>query len=94
MSHLDQTRVRIMWFDTGRSPKVKPNPLYPNGIDLDISKGEPSFNTCKIALPYPAKRIGHYLIVCDVCGLSVDVTTAGRPDDPRSVKVVCKRARS
>jgi hypothetical protein len=41
-------------------------------------------------LPYPAKRIGHYRIECELCGLRVACTTAGRPDDPRSIRIACK----
>ena len=79
---------RIEWFDTGRSPTVKPNPRYPDGIDLDLSNG--AFDACDVALPYPAKRIGHYHVQCPACGLNVIVTTAGRRDDPRSVRLACK----
>ena len=79
----------IEWFDSGIEPKAASNPDYPRGIDIDISDGKrPS---CFVALPYPAKRIGRYLIKCRTCGLSGIVTTAGRPDDPRSVKLACKR---
>ena len=80
--------ARIQWIDGRRNPKVKPNPDYPNGIDLDMSKGKDP--TCFIELPYPAKRIGHYIVSCEDCGLQILITTAGRPDDPRSVKLACR----
>jgi hypothetical protein len=78
----------IQWIDSGREPKGPSNPGFPNGINLNMaSRIEP---TCFIKLPYPAKRVGHYLIKCKTCGWSGIVTTAGRPDDPRSIKVPCK----
>jgi len=77
----------INWVDSGRKPKQKPDPAYPKGIDLDCSFG--SIHSCATPLPYPA--IGHYVVECRICGLRVACTTAGRPDDPRSVKMACKR---
>lgn len=41
------------------------------------------------ALPYPARRCGQYVVKCDVCDQIIVVTTAGRPDDPRSLKMAC-----
>jgi hypothetical protein len=78
----------IHWEDKYAEPQVKPNPAYPNGIDLDGSRGAEI--ACKVALPYPAKRIGVYVVRCKLCGYSIGVTTAGRPDDPRSITVACK----
>jgi len=78
----------ITWLDHGREPQVAPNPLFPNGKDLDVTHGaEPN---CFIELPYPAKRCGLYIIHCKTCDTITGVTTAGRPDDPRSVKLPCK----
>lgn len=45
---------------------------------------------CTVALKYPAVRCGVYLVSCP-CGLNVTVSTAGRTDDPRTVKVPCKK---
>jgi hypothetical protein len=81
-------QMKITWIDDKREPRAKPNPLYPDGIDLDISAGKQK--TCSTPLPYPARRCGHYLVICEMCGLRVIVTTAGRPDDPRSLKLACK----
>lgn len=78
----------IKWFDQGRDPKVAPNPAYPDGKDIDISVGAKT--TCTVTLDHPTKRCGFYAITCNGCGLSVAVTTAGRPDDPRSVRMACK----
>ena len=82
--------LRSRWVDYGREPKQKPNPAYPDGIDMDMrhDKDEPS---CRMDLPYPAPRCGVHMVTCDVCHLSIAITTAGRPDDPRSVRVSCMR---
>ncbi len=83
-----QEQFEITWRDGHREPSCAPNPAYPAGVDLDISKGAQT--TCKVALPYPAKRIGGYVIECHRCGIGVACTTAGRPDDPRSITIACK----
>lgn len=80
--------LNAIWHDSHREPQSPSNPEYPNGIDLDMSGGAEQI--CYTALPYPAKRCGHYLIKCTTCGLTALITTAGRPDDPRSVKLRCK----
>lgn len=80
--------MKVEWHDAGREPQCAPNPRFPKGIDADCSDGAEA--TCTEALPYPAKRCGHYLIECETCGQRVAVTTAGRPDDPRSVKIACR----
>lgn len=80
--------MMVTWHDAGRDPQNPPNPAYPNGIDLDCSAGAQA--TCTEPLPYPAKRCGQYLVACATCGQRIVVTTAGRTDDPRSVKIACK----
>jgi hypothetical protein len=80
--------IRVNWIDGFREPKAKPNPAYPNGVDLDMTRGVAPF--CQTKLPYPAPRCGQFTVICDVCGMSAVITTAGRPDDPRSVKLACK----
>jgi hypothetical protein len=79
---------RVEWLDRGAEPQCPPNPDYPDGVDVDLSDGLPS---CTVMLPYPAKRIGYFVITCAICGSRVGLTTAGRPDDPRSVKMPCRR---
>ena len=79
----------IRWIDAGREPQCPPDPAYPDGGDLDGSAG--ARQTCKVDLPYPAKRCGRYEVRCRDCGFAVAVTTAGRPDDPRSVTIPCKK---
>ena len=64
-----------------------PDPNYPHGIDMDISMGSPK--TCSVKLPYPAPECGFWLVACQVCPMSVAVTAAGRPDDPKTLKMAC-----
>jgi len=81
------SKLKVTWIDHGFWPQNDPDPDYPDGVDLDISRGNPE--TCSVELPYPAKRCGHFLIECPSCGLKIAATTAGRRDDPRSVRVAC-----
>lgn len=78
---------KVTWVDSGLEPRCAPNPDYPAGIDLDCSLGARS---CKTALPYPAKRCGVYIVTCETCGMTVAVTTAGRADDPKSLRMACQ----
>lgn len=82
-----EPKVEIQWIDRGREARCEPNPKYPLGIDIDLSEG--AAQVCKVSVPYPAKRCGAYVLKCERCGLKVSVTTAGRIDDPRSVKLAC-----
>lgn len=79
--------LKVQWIDRGREPQCPPNPAHPNGIDIDATRGV--FASCKTSLPYPAKRCGVFIVDCDVCGQTIAITTAGRPDDPRSLKLGC-----
>lgn len=79
---------QIEWVDAKRDPKCAPNPKYPDGIDIDVSDG--ATNTCIAMLVHPTRRCGAYLVKCRTCGASAALTTAGRPDDPRSLKMACK----
>lgn len=81
-------KFAISWIDRGREPKHPPNPDYPNGIDLVLAK-DPAGPRCYKQLAYPARRCGHYVIICETCNQTAVVTTAGRPDDPRSVTLDC-----
>lgn len=80
----------VLWVDGGREPKEEPDPDYPKGIDLDMTGTQQS--SCTVSLPYPARRIGYYVVVCSRCLLRVSITTAGRPDDPRSARLPCQVA--
>jgi hypothetical protein len=79
--------LKVEWIDGGREPTQEPNPMFPDGVDLDIARERKG---CETALPYPAKRIGYYYVECDVCGTTALATTAGRSDDPRSIRLPCK----
>jgi hypothetical protein len=81
-------QFEIDWIDRGREPQARPNPAYPNGKDMDAAGA--AEQSCTTPLPYPAKRIGIYVVRCLRCGYAVLVTTAGRPDDPRSIKLPCR----
>lgn len=83
------TAFKVTWIDRKREPQNPADPRYPNGIDLDMTRGEPA--NCSTALPYPAKRCGYYYVECTICGKNAVITTAGRRDDPRSVKLACKQ---
>jgi hypothetical protein len=82
----------IEFLDAGRSAQCAPNPRFPNGIDVPRPPGVPAdAPVCKVDLQYPAPRVGAYLIECQLCGVKVAITVAGRVDDPRSMEVPCKR---
>lgn len=81
------SNFNIEWIDHGREPQCRPDPAYPAGKDCDASGG--AVATCTASIPYPAQRCGLYIVECKTCGLRVALTTAGRPDDPRSVKLSC-----
>jgi len=60
-------RAKIEWVDGNRWPQNRPNPAFPEGVDIDASAGvEPA---CSTPLPYPAKRCGHFVVECLDCGL-------------------------
>ena len=80
-------RAEIHFFTKGRT-QYPPNPKYPLGIDVDMSEG--ATRTCKASLPYPARCCGIWMVKCLDCGYVAAVTAAGRPDDPRSLKIACK----
>lgn len=83
--------MKITWHDGKSEPRCQPNPAYPNGIDLELAPNPGEPESCYVPLPYPARRIGHYLVECPRCGKNAVVTTAGRPDDPRSLTMSCGR---
>ena len=80
--------LSVEWIDRGREPQNDPDPNFPEGVDLDLTHGQAK--TCHTRLPYPAKRCGYFLVSCSECGFQGMITTAGRVDDPRSLKIPCK----
>lgn len=75
------------FLDSGREPQCAPNPAYPEGMFLDLSDGK---RGCCFSVPYPAPRCGMIVATCDVCCYRAAFSVAGRPDDPRSVKLPCR----
>jgi hypothetical protein len=59
-------------------------------MELDLTKGAKV--ACLAELPYPAECCGVLIVRCTKCGENVAITTAGRADDPRTVKLPCKSA--
>jgi len=80
----------IEWIDRFREPQCAPDPEFPDGKDIDIAG--PDCRACQVDLPYPAKRCGVYVVACPVCQIKFAITTAGRPDDPKSVRIPCKES--
>jgi hypothetical protein len=95
--------LQYKWVDEGRVAENPPDPRYPNGIDIDqtthasidlasgtVIQPDSDRKTCFTFLrPYPTPRCGKFFIKCDTCGRLAIVTTAGRPDDPRSFRLTC-----
>ena len=81
-------RFSIGWAGLGRTAQCKPDPAYPDGVDMDLRGG--NADGCRVALPYPASSCGLHLVECLICGLRVAVTAAGRPDDPRIAILPCR----
>jgi hypothetical protein len=64
----DRITHEITWHDARREPQCPPNPKYPDGVDILAPRhGESGFRFCKVALPYPAKRIGDQRYVLGTC---------------------------
>lgn len=80
--------LSVVWHDQGREPKCAPDSAYPHGMDAFVGPGGTA--ACSTSLPYPAPRCGVWIVRCSQCGVSVGIIAAGRPDDPRSVRVPCK----
>jgi hypothetical protein len=85
------SNIQIEFLSRHRQAQNAPNPKYPNGVDVDLAKG--ARRACLAELPYPAQCCGVLLARCRKCGANAAITTAGRRDDPRSVKLACKWGR-
>jgi len=82
-------QLDVEWIDGGREPQCAADPNYPNGVVIDITKGGTPF--CETALsPYPTPRCGWFFVRCRGCGQTALITTAGRVDDPRRVRLPCQ----
>jgi hypothetical protein len=85
---MSNDQFNIFWQDFEREPQCPADPNYPNGVDLKFPARYTL--TCTVALPYPAKRCGAYMVECKRCGTRVGITTAGRRDDPKSAQIPCQ----
>lgn len=90
MTRTRNGQFSIEWVDAGREPQCDPDPAYPDGKRLQVARA--GQKACRVNLPYPARRCGQYVVMCGQCGLAVVITTAGRPDDPKSASLPCKGA--
>ena len=85
--------LEIHWIDRGRKATQPSDPAYPKGKDIDATNGAKS---CLAVLACPAPRgkedrqCGLWAIKCRRCGTMNIITTAGRADDPRSVRLPCR----
>lgn len=81
--------IDVKFNDHQRKATEKPNPKYPNGVDIDLRETVIA-KSCTRNLPYPAPGCGTYSVLCRTCGWSGLVTVAGRTDDPRTITIPCK----
>lgn len=81
------TDISVTFLSHNRKPTCAPNPAYPEGMDLDLTNGAKV--ACLANLPYPAECCGVLIVRCSKCNESVAITTAGRIDDPRTVRLAC-----
>jgi hypothetical protein len=79
--------LRKRWISRHRKPTQPSDSMYPDGIDVDASRGR-AF--CSITLDHPTAECGLWIVTCDVCNQRILLTTAGRLDDPRSLKMACR----
>jgi len=86
MSAKPQFTVRAM--HRNGPPTCRPNPAYPNGID--VRETAPGVQSCRAELPYPAPERLIWSVRCRLCGRTLMLTAAGRADDPRSVTIPCR----
>lgn len=87
MSKPKLPQFKVKWFSANRLPKDVPDLRFPEGVDVDCTLGRPG---CTVQLEHPTKGCGQYYVECRQCGINAIITTAGRFDDPRSVKLPCK----
>lgn len=75
-------------FWTGRAPTQPADPTFPDGMWINATK--PGARACAMDLEHPAPSVGHWLVSCDICGLTTVISAAGRADDPSGVTLACK----
>jgi len=78
----------IEFVPSGRGKaQCPPDPAYPEGIEIDLAGHAAAW--CWVHLPYPAPECGHFVVRCKLCRFSAAVTAAGRPDDPKTLRIPC-----
>lgn len=81
--------IKVTFYANGRGKaRCAPDPKYPDGMIIDAAK--PGEQACAVDIPYPAPECGQFLVYCETCRMSMIITAAGRPDDPKSVRIPCK----
>jgi len=86
---MSDSHFMIRWIDCEHETCRPADPRYPNGRDINNAATDLAA-ACTVKLPYPAKRAGQYRVVCTRCGLYILCATAGRADDPRSLRLACR----
>lgn len=80
--------IEVRFVPSGRGKAQCPSdPRFPDGMNFDAST--PGLPSCFVELPYPAPECGMHVIHCHLCEHNVGITAAGRPDDPRTVRLPC-----
>ena len=80
----------IEFIPSGRGKaRCASDPAYPNGKAIGCP--EEVCDCCFVALPYPAPECGMWSVECARCKCTVLVTAAGRPDDPVSFYMPCRK---
>jgi hypothetical protein len=83
-----EPRFLVDWVDQHHESTYPPDPAYPSGTAIDVALD--AQRACRVELVYPAERCGLWVITCRACGYSIALATAGRADDPCSVRVPCQ----
>jgi hypothetical protein len=76
---------KFTFLDAGPNPQCIPEAM---GKDLDLSGGNPG---CCFNVPNAASRCGVVLAECETCHALGSFTVAGRADDPRTLKLACRK---
>lgn len=84
----EQGDFKIEWIGTGQKAECPSNPKYPKGTHID-GRIDPKDPSCYVKLPYPSPCVGGYKATCNICGLIIGVTAAGRKDDPNGFEITC-----
>jgi hypothetical protein len=84
---INMGQIEISWLSRHRKAQTAADPNHPNGRDIDGGQRP----ACKVELQYPAECVGLYYVECLDCKSNMLITTAGRPDDPKTVMLPCRQ---